>query len=93
MKWWHWPVIGLFLMGAYKPLYQTHENEDKVTAEFINIEESVQTEDFTVRSTTPNLTDLKDGQIVIFSSGSVKLMFRQLNDIYSVNASCITIRR
>ena len=82
-----------FAKGAYAPLYETYESKEKIVDEFKNIENDLQSREFRVFSSTPNLSDLVDGEIVVFSSGSVKIMFRNLNDVYSVNASCITIRR
>ena len=85
------PVCFL-LMGAYAPQYEDYGN-GKINDEVKNIEQDLQSKSFRVFTTTPNLSDLQDGEIVIFSSGAVKIMFRNLNDVYSVNASCVTIRR
>ena len=35
----------------------------------------------------------KDGEVVIFSSGAVKLMWRDNLEIYAVTGSCVTVRR
>ena len=82
-----------FLVAAYHPQYETYETKEKIGDEFKNIETDVQSAAFKVFKTTPNLSDLRDGEIIIFSSGAVKLMWRNLNDIYMVQGSCITIRR
>ena len=85
--------ILCFLLMAFKPIHQIYDTPDKINEEFQNVEDDLQSQQYRVFSSTPNLSELKDGQIVIFSSGAIKIMFRQNNDIYSVNASCITIRR
>jgi hypothetical protein len=85
-------LLSLLLL-AFKPIQEVYDKPEKIKDEFDNLEQDAQSEQFDVWKTTPNLTDLKDGQIVIFSSGAIKLMWRNRNDIYAVQGSCITIRR
>ena len=85
--------LALGLM-AFTPIFSTHEDSKKTDQEFRNLENTVQDQQFSIRNSTPVLSELKDGQIVIFSSGTVnKLLFRSNQEIYAVNASCITVRR
>lgn len=90
MKWYIFFIVPF--LTAFSPRYETYDF-NKVSDEFRNVEEDVQSQEFQVYTTTPNLTDLKNGQIVIFSSGAIKLMWRENNDIYTIQGSCITIRR
>ena len=81
------------VLCAYKPLKTTYESYEEVGQEIRNIEKNVQGRQFTVVDSTPNLTDLQDGEVVIFSSGTTRLMFRNGQEIYSVNVSCVTVYR
>lgn len=87
-----WILLGL-LLCAWTPIYQNHDATDKIDQEFSGQENDLQSKQFTVKDSTPNLNDLKDGEIVIVSTSSIRLMFRVNTEIYSVNASCVTIRR
>lgn len=87
-----WLILGL-LLCAFTPLYPVHDTPAKVDDEIKNVADSVQDEQLTVFTSTPILSQLKDGQMVIFSSGTVKLMFRQNQEIFAVSVSCITVRR
>ena len=91
-KWWIFLAFP-FLIGA-TPISDTHTSFDEVDQELRNIYLSMQANQFTVLTTTPVPTDLKDNEIVIYSSGTVKqLIWRDGVDIYSVQGSCITVRR
>lgn len=87
-----WLILALFLC-AFSPIYSSHDNQGKIDSELKNIYDQAQSEQFRVVTATPNLTDLKDREVVIFSSGAIKLMLRSGQDIYVVSVSCITIRR
>jgi hypothetical protein len=79
---------------AFTLIHSDHSKKDKLEAEFNHIEGSVQDRQFTVLESTPNLRDIRDREIVIVSSGTyTKLMFRMNEEIFSINASCVTIRR
>lgn len=83
--------IGLMAMT---PVHSDYENEDKIDDEFSNLYEQAQPVQFIVRNSTPILGELQDGQVIIVSSHTyVKFMFRVNQEIYAVNASCVTIRR
>lgn len=87
-----WLVLAMFLM-AFSPVYTIHDSSDKVDTEIKQIANDVQDKSFDIDSSTPNLSDFKDGQFVIFKSTAVKIMFRAGNEIYAVQASCVTVRR
>lgn len=88
-----WLLLALFLVG-FTPITATHDSTENIDAEFKNIESSLQDQQFRVVKDTPVLSDLKDGEIVIFSSGTLnKLLFRSNQEVYAVQFSCITIRR
>lgn len=89
-----YPVIFLcfFLLGL-TPIFNTHEDKDQIDDEFRNAYLNFQPLQYRVVEATPTLTDLQDGEVVIFSSGAVKLMWRNLQEIYAVTGSCVTVRR
>ena len=88
---WIFFLIPLF---GFTQIYQNHDNTEKTDTEFTNIYSQSQSNQFKVILATPSLADLKDGEIVIVSSGTYqKIMFRQNQEIYSINVSCVTIRR
>lgn len=89
MRW----LLIILVLCAFTPFYEVYDTKEKISDEFKNVENDVQSKQFTIYKTTPNLSDLTNGQIVIFSSGAIKLMLRENNDIYAVQFSCITIRR
>jgi hypothetical protein len=79
---------------AFTLIHSDHSKKEKLEQEFNHIENSVQDRQFTVVQSTPNLGDLRDGEMVIVSSGTyTKLMFRMNEEIFSINVSCVTIRR
>lgn len=88
-----WIILSLFLCG-FTPLFVTHDSFDKVDKEFNQIEETLQDEQFNLMRSTPNLSDLKDRQIVIVSSnGWSTVMWRDNQEIYALRGSCVTVRR
>ena len=79
---------------AATPIYNTHEDSKKVDDEFKNVYIGFQPIQFRVFNDTPSLNDLKNGEIVRYSSNTVnRIMWRTDQEIYSVNGSCVTIRR
>lgn len=86
-------IVCVLALSAFSPIYTAHDDQKKTDDEFTNIYGQAQSSQFKVVASTPNLTDLKDGEVVIFSTGAVKLMFRNGQDIYAVTVSCVTIRR
>lgn len=97
MSKWLWFVFSFAISSkafCFTPIYSVHDNTRKIDEEFSNVEQDLQSQQFTTFTSTPNLNDLKDGQIVIVSSGSYnKLMYRTGLDIYAISVSCATIRR
>lgn len=87
-----WIILSLFLC-AFSPIYSQHDTKEKVDNEFKNGYDQMQPRQFTVVTSTPNLSDFRDGEMVIFSSGAVKVMVRVGQEIYTVGISCITVRR
>lgn len=91
MRYW---ILALALgLCAFAPIYTTHETQDKVDNEITNLYTQAQSNQFRVYVGTPNLSEMKDGEVIISSAGLVRLMFRQGQEIYTVNFSCITVRR
>ena len=79
---------------AFTPIHSTHDTTKKVDEEFVNAEANLQDQQLTVFVSTPNLQDLKDGQLVRVSSGTFsKLMYRDNQEIYAIAGSCVTVRR
>ena len=85
--------VGIGLLCAFSPVYNTHDSPTRIDDEFTNLYDQAQAEQFRVVFATPNLNDLKDNEVVIVSSGAIKMMFRVGQEIYSVNVSCVTVRR
>lgn len=89
---WYW-LLAIGLMG-FSPLYSVYDSPEKVSSEIKNMENDLQSQQFNIVQSTPNLQEMKDGQIVIVSSGTYnKIMWRSGIDIYAVNGSCVTVRR
>ena len=87
-------VFSLSKLYGINPVYNTYEKPHEIQAEFDNVFANAQDQGFFVFKSTPNLNQLKDNQIVIVSSGTyTKLMFRRNVDIFSINVSCVTVRR
>ena len=92
-------IILLFLashLNAATPTRNTYKDESDIFAEVRNIYDLLQDQQFRVVDSTPlpNDSSIKDGEIVRYSSGTVrKLMWRDGVDIYAVQGSCITVRR
>lgn len=85
--------LCLPLLG-FTRIHEDYEISEYIRDEFANVENTVQDQSFRVFNSTPNLLDLKDGEIVLMSSNTVnKLMYRNNQEIYSINASCVTVRR
>ena len=88
-----WFVICFFLFG-FSRIHSEYDTKEKIETEFSNVEKNLQGQEFRVINATPTLVDLKDGEIVIVSSNTFnKLMFRQNQEIYAIDVSCVTIIR
>lgn len=70
-----------------------YDNESAISFEFSNVYQTLQDKQFRVFKTTPALNDLMDREMVIFSSGAVKIMWRENQEIYAVTGSCVTVNR
>lgn len=90
---WLWIILGICGLSGFTRIHLNYNDQNKIAEEFRNVENSVQDKSFRVVRTTPTLIDLKDGEVVIFSSGAVFIMFRQNQEVYSVNVSCVTVYR
>lgn len=78
---------------AFTPLTTQHDTTKKTDDEFVNVYYAGQPKQFRVVESTPILSELQDNEVVIFSSGAVKLMWRDAQEIYAVTGSCVTVRR
>ena len=89
--------LGAFVLMCLLGLTQVHnkyEDPGVVESEFKNLYLGVQPIEHKILISTPTLNDLENGQIVIVSSNSlVKIMFRDNQEIYSIDVSCVTVRR
>lgn len=98
-----WGLILLFLVSplycdedvkSWTPIFDKHDTTTKIDEEFRGQENGLQSQKFTVFQSTPFLSQLKDGQVVIVSSATYnKLMWRFNQEIYAVNGSCVTVYR
>ena len=90
MKW----LLLILALCAFGPIYRGHDEQLKTDDEFTNIYQQAQSKNFRVYTATPNLSDIQDGEVVIVSTTSyAKIMFRQNQEVYSINVSCVTVRR
>lgn len=90
-KLWLLLVIPLF---GFTRIHPTYDRPADIQDEFANVQNDLQPKEFTVFQSTPNLGDLRDGELVIVSSGAyVKMMFRQNQEIYKIDVSCVTVYR
>ena len=88
-----WLILVLFL-AAFTPVISRHDTPEKVDIEIANIEANLQAKEFSIFKDTPSLGDLRDGEMVFLSSGTLnKILWRVNQEIYAVQGSCITIRR
>ena len=86
-------MLAFPLMG-FTPIFSNHDSTEKIDKEFRNVVADLQSQEFTIYTQTPTLSTLKDGQIVIVASGTWNtIMFRRNQEIYKVNASCVTVSR
>lgn len=85
-----------FLTGiayALTPVNNTFEDKG-VETEFNNLYENAQGAQFKIVGSTPILSELRDGEVVILSTGAyTKLLYRANQEVYSINVSCITVYR
>jgi len=88
-----WILLAAIGLCAFGPIHNSHDSQGKIDSEFTNLYGQAQPAQFEIVSSTPNLTDMKDGEVVIFSSGAVKMMWRAGQELYAVSGSCITVRR
>ena len=87
-------VIALLCLLGLTQIGNKYKDENVVNDEFKNLYLNVQPIKHKVFKSTPVLSDLQDKEIVIISSGTViKIMFRDNQEIYSVNTSCVTVIR
>jgi hypothetical protein len=86
-------LIGLIFFFSVSNLFaltqtqQEYKNERNIKQEFRNLYMNVQSKQYTIFTTTPNLNDLQDGQIVILSSFTKGFAWRDGNTINMINSS------
>lgn len=94
---WYVAVLGLlavYFLCGFAPLNITHDTTQKVDDEINQIYNEAQPLSFRVQAGTPTLKDMQDGEVVIVASNTwVRFMFRTNQEIYSINPSCVTVRR
>lgn len=64
-------IFPAFLLCAMAPIHSVHNEPRKVDEEFTQLYKQAQPEQFRVVSSTPLLSELKDSEVVIFSSGEI----------------------
>lgn len=89
---WLYPFLILGLCG-FGPIYTQHDSPEKLDGEFKNAYDQAQARQFRVFTATPNLNDLQDNEVIIVSSGAIKMMFRSGQEIFSINVTSVTVRR
>lgn len=89
-----WILPFCLLLLGMTPIGAQHDTQQKVDDEFKNLYQQVQPLQYKTFASTPNLVDLQDGQIAVISSMTyVRPVIRINQEIYTLNGSCITVRR
>lgn len=90
-------ILTLLLVGflcGMSPIYNEHDTPAKIDAEIVQIYDQAQPEQFRVVNTTPVLTEMKDNEVILMSTGTtVRLLIRNGQEIYAILGSCVTVRR
>ena len=87
-------IASCVLFLGLTPISNDYSKKESIEMEFKNIYGQAQDKQFTIASATPTLTALQDGEMVIFRTGDLSgLMYRSGNEIFKVNASCVTVTR
>lgn len=90
-KIWIFLVLPLF---GFTRIHTDYIDPRNTQDEFSNLENTVQDQENIVFVSTPNLSDVKDKQIFLISSGTYNSFgWRYNQEIYAVSGSCVTIRR
>lgn len=89
-----WILCATVHLLSVTPSVQTYNTPDQIAAEVKNVTDNCQDKQFTVYVATPNLRDLRDGEIILVASGTYNaVIYRVGQDIYKVVPSCITVTR
>lgn len=72
-----------FLLGA-SPVREVYNKPVDIKAEFTNAYYALQDKQFTIINSTPNVTEMREGEIILFSSNSVKFLIRISTTIYQI---------
>lgn len=78
---------------GFSQLHNRYLNEFQIQSEMRNIFSGTQPRQFKTISSTPSLLSLQDNEVVIFSSGAVKIMWRNKQEIFAIAGSCVTVVR
>jgi hypothetical protein len=74
-------IVALFLLftssgHCLQPITKEHDNQEKTDLEFDNLYRNAQDQQFTVVNSSLAMTDMKDGQAVIYTTGTVTPIFQ-----------------
>ena len=81
--------ISFFTMGLV-PIYDRHDSQEKIDEEFRNIYLNAQSRKFTFVTSTPTSLDMQEGELIVFSSGVIKLILFDGTTTYQVIFSSIS---
>ena len=85
-------LVGLFFLLGASPIRETYKSDTDIKAEFQNVYFSLQDKQFRVFDSTPSLNSLRDGEMVIYSSGTAnKFIIRRSSRIYEVDLRLNTL--
>lgn len=76
--------LCLLLIAATNQVHNTYKSEQQIYNEFRNVYGNMQSKEFDVYKSSPNLSDLRDGEIVLVSSTTKSLMARIGQSVYNV---------
>lgn len=87
MKWGLLVIFTTMNLWAVTPIMNDYNSQESVFGEMRNITDNAQDQSFTIVTTTPNVTDMREGQIFIYASTQpakdVSLMLRIGTTVYS----------
>lgn len=82
-----WLLLVVSVAYAASPQQGTYDSEIKIRMEFDNVYNSLQDRSFKIFRSTPAISEMRNGEIVIYSSGSTKFMVRVDTQIFNVSFS------
>ena len=78
--------LGFIFLISATPINNRYDKEEQIFNEFTNVFKNMQSK-IRVFTSTPNLTDIGDGELVLVSSTTKSMMFRFDEKVWNVKFS------